>query len=330
VRPGLVVVDDEPIDLRLELFDRTCRRLLREPALERLVEALDLPAGLRVIGARVPKVDPQGEELGLQHVRPAAVPGRVDAPVVREQRRRESPSLTCRNEHREGLRRARAVGHVGGDTHARVVVDHVDDLDLGPVGQAPVRHVGLPALVRQVRLERAPGALRPLVRLGHDEATPTEHSPDRRDRRHVAATPLKVGVDRLGAGVDAELAQLLAKGDDLILQRGRCAVGDRLGRRRPRCDRLVAAGAEPLHEFAHVALGHPVGVGDLPVAAALEDDRAHHVACQIHRRPPHRCPRCSDTCVHYLVNSGTLTRSTLTRRVALMREGAAEPSDIDR
>jgi hypothetical protein len=36
---------------------------------------------------------------------------------------------------------------VGGDQQARVIVDHVQDLDLALVCEAPVGDVGLPALV---------------------------------------------------------------------------------------------------------------------------------------------------------------------------------------
>jgi len=41
----------------------------------------------------------------------------------------------------------------------RVVIQHVHDLDLGAVGKPPVGDVGLPALVRQLRLEPDPPGL---------------------------------------------------------------------------------------------------------------------------------------------------------------------------
>jgi len=50
MRTDFVVVGDEAIDLGLELRDRLGARLFVEELLERLVEALDLAAGLRVIG----------------------------------------------------------------------------------------------------------------------------------------------------------------------------------------------------------------------------------------------------------------------------------------
>jgi hypothetical protein len=45
----------------------------------------------------------------------------------------------------------------------------------------------------------------------------------------LVAQPQLVG-DRLGARVDAELGQLLAQGDDLVIERFGRAARDRLGR----------------------------------------------------------------------------------------------------
>src|SRR2546430_7702652 len=54
-----VVVVAEPVELDLERFDRLSRLLAGEEPLERLVEALDLAAGLRVARTRVHRADPQ-------------------------------------------------------------------------------------------------------------------------------------------------------------------------------------------------------------------------------------------------------------------------------
>jgi len=50
VRADVVVVVSEGIELALELCERLRGRPLGQVALERLVQALDLAAGLRVIG----------------------------------------------------------------------------------------------------------------------------------------------------------------------------------------------------------------------------------------------------------------------------------------
>ena len=49
--PQVVVVGGEGVDLRLEGLDRLRRLLLCEIALERLVEPLDFPARLGMVGA---------------------------------------------------------------------------------------------------------------------------------------------------------------------------------------------------------------------------------------------------------------------------------------
>jgi hypothetical protein len=53
----------------------------------------------------------------------------------------------------------------GRDQQPRVVIDHVQDLDVAAIGEGPVGGVGLPALVGQLGLEPPPRALRSLVGL---------------------------------------------------------------------------------------------------------------------------------------------------------------------
>ena len=50
VGPHVVLVGAEPVELGLELADRCRRLVLGQPALDRLMRALDLPARLRVVG----------------------------------------------------------------------------------------------------------------------------------------------------------------------------------------------------------------------------------------------------------------------------------------
>lgn len=96
----------------------------------------------------------------------------------------------------------------------------------------------------------------------------------------------QVVVDRAGAGVQAELSELLAQRDDLVLDRIGGAVWDALGGPGPRVDRGVPSGSEPTDQLADPALRYAVSSGHLSVAPPLEHDRVHHVASQIHRRPP--------------------------------------------
>jgi hypothetical protein len=60
VGPLVVVVAGEGVELGLELGDGGGGGLAGEPFFEGLVVALDLAAGLGVVGAGVPEADPQG------------------------------------------------------------------------------------------------------------------------------------------------------------------------------------------------------------------------------------------------------------------------------
>ena len=66
VRPAGVVVGGEGIQLGLQFGDGGGRVLAGEPFFEGLVEALDLAAGLRVVGPAVAEPDPQGGELAFE------------------------------------------------------------------------------------------------------------------------------------------------------------------------------------------------------------------------------------------------------------------------
>src|SRR5215831_1544121 len=53
----------------------------------------------------------------------------------------------------------------GGDRQPRVVVEHVEDLDVAAVGERPMGGVGLPALVGELGAEAPEARLGPLLRL---------------------------------------------------------------------------------------------------------------------------------------------------------------------
>ena len=65
VRADVVVVVGEGIELALQCGERLGGGLLGQVALERLVQALDLAAGLGVVGARVLELDAEALELVL-------------------------------------------------------------------------------------------------------------------------------------------------------------------------------------------------------------------------------------------------------------------------
>ncbi len=95
-----------------------------------------------------------------------------------------------------------------------MVVEPVQDLDLGPVGQAPVGEVGLPQLVGRGGLEPDPGAARALTRLGDDEPCRVEDAPDGRGRRDGETLAPQVPADRDRTGVVTTGGELGAERED--------------------------------------------------------------------------------------------------------------------
>jgi len=87
MRPLVVVVAGEPVELGLQVGDRDGAGLADQPAFQGLVEALHLAAGLGVVGAGVTGSDPQGVQFQLD--RAATSPTRgcgEDRAVVGQQR----------------------------------------------------------------------------------------------------------------------------------------------------------------------------------------------------------------------------------------------------
>jgi hypothetical protein len=123
----------------------------------------------------------------------------------------------------------------------------------GPVGE-----VGLPALVRQVGLEPQVGALGPLARLGRDQPVAGQDPPDRRHRRDGRSVALQVGVECVGAGIQARFGQLLPESDDP--SHGVIVGGVRVrpGTGRLLLDRIPAPGPPSGHQLAHPDRRDPV------------------------------------------------------------------------
>jgi hypothetical protein len=90
-----------------------------------------------------------------------------------------------------------------------VVVQGVEDLDSGAVGELPVGGVHGPHLVGLGGLEAGAGRLRAFVRLRGDQAAGLEDAPDGADRGGVAVALLQVERDRLRAGVVPVAVELL-------------------------------------------------------------------------------------------------------------------------
>jgi len=180
-----------------------------------------------------------------------------------------------------------------------VVVEPVQDLDLAPVGQAPVGEVGLPQLVGRGRLEPDPRAARALARLGHDEAGRVQDPPDGRGRRGRHALAPQVPGDRDGTGVETAPGELGAQRDDPRAH----DVGHppRAGVRpaRSRLDGVKATISVPAEQALEVLPADPVlgrGGGD---GQLFGDDLEDGHPMLRHARD---CRRCPDSPVTYHVS----------------------------
>ena len=173
-----------------------------------------------MVGAGVVESDAAQSELDFECDSALAALFRgEDGPVVGEHAGRDAPAGERGGEGVDDLRAEGDPSGFGGDVGPGVVVENVQDLHIGAVGEMPVGGVGLPAFVGLVGAEPVPGGSGSFLGLRGDEPAPGEDPPDRGDRRHRRDPGRgEVGGDGLAAGVEALLGQGLAEPDDLVLQ----------------------------------------------------------------------------------------------------------------
>jgi len=106
--------------------------------------------------------------------------------------------------------------HGRAERGARVIVDEVDDLDVGAVRQVPVGHIALPALVGKFRGEANPTGAGPLLGLGRDEPATHQHAVNGGERRGGRTGLFEVILNGASARVDVFIIQALAPRDDLV------------------------------------------------------------------------------------------------------------------
>ena len=119
-----------------------------------------------------------------------------------------------------GLDRGEGIGH---REEPGVVVEAVEDVDAGAVGELPVGAVGLPELVGEIGLEADERGLRPFARLRGDQAVAGEDAPDGRHRGRGAEFEAEVVGDGVWAAVVAGACEVVTPANDrgLDLARGR-------------------------------------------------------------------------------------------------------------
>jgi hypothetical protein len=154
VRAFVVAVAGEGVELGLQPADGGGGVLAGEPFFQGLVEALDLAAGLRVVGAGAAVGDPEGGELAFQRdPAAAAVAAGEHGRVVGEHLLREAVAGHGGVQAGDDVAGFEDRPGGGASQQPGVVVGDVEDLGVAAVGQRPVGDVGLPALVGQVGLE---------------------------------------------------------------------------------------------------------------------------------------------------------------------------------
>jgi hypothetical protein len=192
-----------------------------------------------------------GEQV-LEAVAAAGEAGRGDRSVVGERGGRPAVGVAGCGERGHHVVAADPPEDGAGEQVAGVVVEPGADLDLAPVGQAPVGEIGLPQLVGRRGLEAPPGAARALARLGHDQPGGVEDAPDGRGRRGRQALAPEVPGNGGRARVQAPGSELDPQGNDPVAHGIRRAP--RAGARpaRPRLDGLEAVVAVTAQEAVEV------------------------------------------------------------------------------
>jgi hypothetical protein len=189
-------------------------------------------------------------------------------------------------EHRHHV--GRFEHHRGNRGHQQpgVIVDHVQDLDLGAARELPVGDVGLPPFVGHRRLEAHERALGALLRLRADEAPARQHPPHRGDRRSLSVASAQVVGDRVGAGVEPFLGKLLSQADDLLLDLRGDPTPARPGPPRPGLKTVLTLGIEPADQLVDPPPGHPVVSGHPGLRAPFHPNGGDHELRQRHPTPP--------------------------------------------
>ena len=168
------------------------------------MEPFDLALGLRVAGAAVLLGDAEQREQVLEGVAAATESGGVDAAVVGQRRGRE-PVLVGDGGGSVDDDQVAGDRGVGGAAEqvAGVVIEPVQDLDIGAIGERPVGEVGLPALVGLGRCEAAVGGPWSFAGLGNDEPGGVQDASDGRGRGRPVAFLVEVPRDGDRAGIEA-------------------------------------------------------------------------------------------------------------------------------
>lgn len=237
-----------------------------EPGFLGLVEAFDLPLGLRVVRGAVLLLDAEGLQGFLERVQAtfaAGEPGGEDHPIIGEGGGGEAVRVACGQELVQDYLAGDSGVWGAGQQVAGVVIEEVQDLDIGAIRQAPVGEIGLPGFVGLVGLEALPGRTRPFMWLVGHQAAGAEDAVDRRVRRDRECLLVKMPGDHRGTGVEPLNHQGLAQLSDSFGDLG--AGGVRVAARPSGCglQGRLPAGPVAAKELVNPAAAEPVTVGGL-------------------------------------------------------------------
>ena len=144
-----------------------------------------------------------------------------------------------------------------------MVVDEVQDLHTGAVGQGPVGEVGLPHLIGLGGGEAALRGMGPLMRFRDHGACGAQDPVDRRPGRRSEAFAFEVRGDGLGPGVEPFTGQLGAQGKDAGPDRPAGGLRVDAGSARAGLEARVALGRVPGKEFVDPLAADAVAAGSL-------------------------------------------------------------------
>ena len=128
------------------------------------------------------------------------------------------------------------------DQEPGVVIEDVEDLDLGVVGEEPVGGVGLPAFVGLVGGEAHVGRLGTFEGLGGDEPATDQGPPDRRGCGDLVEFVLEVPGDGVRTGVEPVVDELFTELDDALFNLGWCPTRVAVWSARSRLEPGIALG----------------------------------------------------------------------------------------
>ena len=160
---------------------------------------------------------------------------------------------------------------MAGDGQAGVVVDDVEDLDVGVVGQLAVGDVGLPALVGLGGLESSPRGAGSFLGLCGDESAAAQDPPNSRHGRSFGdgRIGVQMGGDGFGAGVEPLSVEGLAQPHDGVFDLDRYCARVVMGSARARGECRVAFGLIAPHQLLDPGARNVVVTGDFAFAPSF-------------------------------------------------------------